>query len=209
MNDNIINCFIFKNENTLNDIYKYIKNRYNYNIKINDIKIELNKLIKYNIILYNDNDYYKLTKEGNVILEDNKYYYSKIITKFFKKYCKNYKKYHLKEIREEQHLLRNYLINNKEHICIICEKKLPLCLLETAHIKPRYILNYNEKHDYNNVEFMCRYCHCLYDKGLLGINNGILHVSLYLNIYDLKFINNKIIKSYNSQNNIYFTFHYI
>jgi len=34
-------------------------------------------------------------------------------------------------------------------MCIICEKKLPLCLLETAHLKPRCLLNNNEKIDKN------------------------------------------------------------
>jgi hypothetical protein len=32
----------------------------------------------------------------------------------------------------EQKQLRQYLITNKQPICIFCDKKLPLCLLETA-----------------------------------------------------------------------------
>ena len=99
--------------------------------------------------------------------------------------------YYFKMIYDE------YLINNKEHICIICNKKLPLCLLETAHIKPRCLLNYNEICDNNIVEFMCRYCHTLYDNGLLGINNGQLCVSTTLHNYNLDCISNKHISSYN------------
>ena len=55
---------------------------------------------------------------------------------------------------------------------------MPLCLLETAHLKPRYLLNNNEKNDNNVVEFMCRFCHKLYDDGYLGISIlGLLCVS--------------------------------
>jgi len=149
-----------------------------------------------------------LSKEGNVILNDHKYYYSKIIMNFYKKYSKNHKKYELKEIRKEQQLLRNYLIANKEHICIICDKNLPLCLLETAHLKPRCILNNNEKNDTNIVEFMCRYCHNLYDNGFLSIYKGLLHVSNLLIQYDLHYNKDKVIHYYNLYNEKYFIFHY-
>ena len=50
--------------------------------------------------------------------------------------------YELKEKRLEQQSLRKYLLNEKEHKCILCYKILPVCLLETAHIKPRNLLNY-------------------------------------------------------------------
>ena len=207
MKDYIINSFILQDSNTLIDIYKYIKNRYNNLVKINDIKTELTKLIKNNIIFVNNKNYI-LSKEGNIILNDHKYYYSKIIINFYKKYNKNHLKYELKEIRQEQKELRNYLISNKKQICIICEKKLPLCLLETAHLKPRCILNNNEKNDKNIVEFMCRYCHNLYDNGFLAVYNGLLQVSTFINQYDLHYNNNKQIHNYNLQNEIYFIFHY-
>jgi hypothetical protein len=207
MKDYIINCFILQEKNTLLDIYNYIKRRYNETIEINDIKIELTKLIKNNILFLNET-YYKLTKEGNVILDDHKYYYSKVIINFYKKYNKNHIKYELKEIRQEQKMLRNYLIMNKKQICIICEKKLPLCLLETAHLKQRCILNHNEKNDKNIVEFMCRYCHSLYDNGFLTVYNGLLQVSPLINNYDLYYNKNKPILNYNTQNEKYFIFHY-
>jgi hypothetical protein len=140
MKDYIINSFILQDNNTLIDIYNYIKIRYDKSVEINDIKTELIKLTKNNIIfLHNIN--YKLSKEGNVILNDHKYYYSKKIIKFYQKYKKHHITYELREIRQEQQRLRNYLISNKKQMCIICEKKLPLCLLETAHLKPRCILN--------------------------------------------------------------------
>lgn len=204
----IINSFILNDNNTLIDIYNYIKFRYDNLVKINNVKVELNDLIK-NKIIFLQNNNYKLSKEGNVILKDHKYYYSKIIINFYKKYNKNNKKYQLKEIRHEQHLLRNYLIKNKENICIICNKKLPLCLLETAHLKPRCISNNSEKNDPNIVEFMCRYCHNLYDKGFLSVYKGLLHISNLLIQYDLDYIKNKVIHSYNLDNEKYFVFHYI
>ena len=203
MNDYIINSFIIQNKNTLNDIYEYIKNRYN-SVDINDIQLELKKLIKNGIIFFNN--IYELTTEGNVVLNDHKYYYSKIIIRFFKTYRKC-RKYELREIRLEQQSLRKFLINNKKHECIICDKKLPLCLLETAHLKPRYLINYNEKYDNNVVEFMCRYCHTLYDNGFLSIYNGTLQISLLIDKYDIHY-NSKTIMYYNSYNEKYFNYHY-
>ena len=207
MKDYIINSFILHDNNTLIDIYKYIKFRYDNSVEINDIKTELTKLIKNNLIFFHNNNY-KLSNKGNVILNDHKYYYSKIIINFYKKYNKNYIKYELREIRQEQKQLRNYLISNKKQMCIICEKKLPLCLLETAHLKPRCILNNNEINDKNIVEFMCRYCHNLYDNGYLSVHNGLLQVSTFINEYDLNYDKNKKITSYNFMNKKYFIFHY-
>jgi hypothetical protein len=210
MKDYIINSFILQEINTLLDIYNYIKNHYEITVDINDIKIELTNLIKNKIIIFN-NKKYELSNEGNIILEDHKYYYSKIIIKFYKTTIKGiecHKKYELREIRKEQQLLRNYLITYKKHICIICEKKLPLCLLETAHLKPRCILNNYEINDKNIVEFMCRYCHNLYDNGLLSVYNGLLQVSTLINNYDLQYEQNKHICIYNLQNAKYFIFHY-
>ena len=207
MKDYIINCFILQDNNTLLDIYNYIKKRYDNLVEINYIKTELAKLIKNNIIFLNNKNY-KLSKEGNVILNDHKYYYSKIIINFYKKYNKNHRKYELREIRQEQKQLRNYLISNKTQMCIICEKKLPLCLLETAHLKPRHLLNNNEKNDKNIVEFMCSYCHNLYDNGYLSLYKGLLQVSTFINNYDLYYKKNKQITNYNLQNEKYFIYHY-
>jgi hypothetical protein len=207
MQNYIINSFFIKNINTINNIYEYLKIHYNNLIEINDIKTELHNLIK-NKIIFVENKNYHLTIEGNVILSDHKYYYSIIIIRFYKKYNKNHKKYALKEIRLEQQSLRKFLINNKKHECIICDKKLPLCLLETAHLKPRCLLKHNEKIDKCIVEFMCRYCHNLYDNGYLGISNGILCISGFIQIYDLNYEINKLIIQYNIQNKIYFDFHY-
>ena len=139
---------------------------------------------------------------------DNKYYYSRKIYNFVIKHSIPHKKYELKRVRENQQKLRKYLIDNKPNICIICDKKLPLCLLETAHIKPYCILKKTEILDTNAVEFMCRYCHKLYDSGYIGIEKGNLKISSMINnTYDLTYKNNAKIKNYNCDNEQYFDFH--
>ena len=214
----IINSFFYKNSNTINDIFEYIKTKYyNNTVEINNIKNNIknivNLYIKWKILFIDKNNKYYLTEEGNKILNQQITYSSRIIVQFLKKYKKYNKqdkiKYSLKEVREEQQKLRKYLINNKQQLCIICDKRLPLDLLETAHLKPRYLLNYIEKNDNNVVEFMCRYCHKLYDDGHLGIYNGLLCVSQSLtkNSYDLEYNENKEIIYYNTKNNKYFDYH--
>ena len=204
-----INSFILQDRNTMMDMYNYIKVRYDESIQINYVKSELTNFIKNNILFFhNQRQHYELTEEGKIILYDNKCYYSKIIIKFYRKYNKNHKKYESREIRKEQQRLRNYLVANKQHNCIICDKKLPLCLLETAHLKPRCILNNNEINDIHIVEFMCRYCHNLYDNGFLAVYNGVLCVSSLISKYDLQYNQNKQIPCYNLQNEKYFIFHY-
>jgi hypothetical protein len=207
MKDYIINSFILQSKNTIVDIYEYIKLRYDTSVELSNIKIELSEMVK-NRILILKNKIYELTNEGHVILNDHKYFYSRIIIRFFRKYTKKEKIYALKEIRLEQQKLRTYLIDNKKQKCILCDKTLPLCLLETAHLKPRCLLNSNEMKDTNNVEFMCRYCHNLYDNGYLGLYNGLLCVSPFINNYDLHYNKNTLIAYYTIKNNKYFNFHY-
>ena len=210
----IINSFFYKKSNTINDIFEYIKTKYENNStinNINNIKNIVNFYLKWKIIFVDENNKYYLTEEGNQILNQHISYSSRTIVIFFKKYKKQDKiKYSLKEVREEQQKLRKYLINNKQQLCIICDKRLPLDLLETAHLKPRYLLNCIEKNDNNVAEFMCRFCHKLYDDGCLGIYNGLLCVSQSLtnNNYDLEYNENKQIIYYNTKNNKYFDYHY-
>jgi DNA-binding PadR family transcriptional regulator len=220
----IITVFIIQNKNKLVDILNYIKKRYNSYIKEDEIEEELIKLKKDNII-FNENNIYELTEKGNNKLKDLKYYYFIIIKKFLKnikflKFLQNIKvkvennkvdkKYELKEVRKEQSKLREYLIKNKQHICVLCGKKLPLELLETAHLIPRCTLeNDNELNDVNIVEFMCRYCHRLYDDGYLSVHNSLLYVSPYLdNFDDLIYVRQKRIICYNLNNEKYFNYHF-
>ena len=207
MKDYIINSFIVKNKNTLNNVYDYINIHYDTLVKISNIKIELSEMVKMRILVLNNN-MYELTHEGCVILNDHIFYYLRIIIRFFKQYTKKQKIYTLKEVRIEQQKLREYLIKNKQQKCVICDKYLPLCLLETAHLKPRCLLNSNEIKDNNIVEFMCRYCHNLYDNGYLGLSNGILCISPFINNYDLQYNKHALIECYNILNSKYFDFHY-
>lgn len=207
MKSYIINLFILQNKNTILNIYEYIKLRYDKSVKLTNIKIELSEMVK-DKIFFLTNKIYELTNEGHVILNDHIYYYSRIIVRFFKKYTKKQKLYALKEIRLEQQKLRIYLINNKQQKCIMCDKHLPLCLLETAHLKPRCLLNSNEMNDNNIVEFMCRYCHNLYDNGYLCLYNGLLQASSFIDNYDLYYNKNTLNVYYNIQNKKYFNFHY-
>jgi hypothetical protein len=215
MDKYIINSFFYKKTNTINDIFQYIKIKYDNNIELNAIKNKLSLYLKHKVVFIDENNNYHLFEEGNKILDQQIRYSIRTIINIFKKYNRRIKldkkKYSLKEVREEQQSLRNYLINNKEQICIICDKKLPLCLLETAHLKPRYLLNNNEKNDNNVVEFMCRFCHKLYDDGYLGISSlGLLCVSsdIIKNNYNLEYNENKPIIYYNTKNNKYFDYHY-
>ena len=78
--------------------------------------------------------------------------------------------------RPESRELRNYLIkkynsNILEHHCSMCMKQYPLTLLDTAHLKPRYTMSKDQLRDLNNVEFMCKVCHNLYDIGHISIDN--------------------------------------
>jgi len=207
MNDYIINSFIFQKNNTLFDILNYVKTHYNNSIKIKDVNTVIKTLKNNNVILI-QNKIYTLSEKGNVILNDHIYYYSIIIVRFLKRHNKNLKKYVIREIRLEQQFLRNCLIKNKQQVCVLCDKKLPLCLLETAHLKPRCLLRVNERTNVNVVEFMCRYCHNLYDNGFLGVYNGELHVSSFIKNYDIYYPENKQVYCYNSQNELFFSFHY-
>jgi response regulator RpfG family c-di-GMP phosphodiesterase len=57
---------------------------------------------------------------------------------------------------------------------------------------------------------MCQYCHTLYDRGLIGVNNSVLEKSDKLNLtnYDLVIEEKKIIKAFNDINFEFFDYHY-
>lgn len=204
MDNTIILAFNLFNKPLSNDIYNYC-NRFIDENSNKVVKKSINNLIKSNILT----DNFILTKKGKYILNQLNIYYQRIIINFYRKYkMKNNKKYALKEIRLEQQKLRNHLILNYQEKCAFCEKKLPYFLLETAHIKPRCLLNYYDKNNYNNVIFLCRLCHVIFDKGYITILNNKLLVSNKLNIseYDLPiYIKNKF---FMKEQKIFFDFHY-
>jgi len=212
MDEYIINSFIFKEINYTEDIFKYtLSHSNNLYITINEIQKHISRLIKTTIIITADSGF-KLTAKGQTVLETNTIYYQRILYRFFRRFTssKNYIKYfELKEKRLEQNYLRTNLIKTREHKCILCDKYLPLCLLETAHLKPRCIITTTDLYNNNIVEFMCRYCHTLYDNGFLSITNSILHISSELTAdFDLSYTTDKKIITYNSQNAAFFEFHF-
>ncbi len=85
--------------------------------------------------------------------------------------------------RPEHAKLRQYLINHKDSNCLICKRKFPIYLLECSHIKPRSLASNCERHDYNIVNWMCRICHKIYDKGDIGIKNSVIYKKCYLDKY--------------------------
>ena len=88
------------------------------------------------------------------------------------------------------------------------EKKLPYFLLETDHVKPRCLLNYYDKNNYNNVIFLCRQCHVIFDKDYLSVFNNELLISNNLKLleFDLPiYTKNKHLKK---EQQIFFDFHY-
>tara|TARA_B100001093_G_C26628298_1_gene927717 strand:- start:21 stop:725 length:705 start_codon:yes stop_codon:yes gene_type:complete len=207
MDNHIINIFIQYEQVSFNDIILFLRRTYAI-VDKKLVKTQIRSLIRKSLLSENDNKFV-LTEHGTVVKNDNVYYHSRIIFKFLQRRITVNKKYEMKEIRLEQKNLRQYLIKNKKQICVICHKCLPLDLLETAHLKPRCLLNKHELYDKNIVEFMCRYCHKLYDSGLIGVTNGELQVSRLLSQknYDLTFNSYKI-EQFNSLNNKYFNFHY-
>jgi predicted restriction endonuclease len=204
MDNTIILSFNFNTEQIFNTIFIYC-NRFTDISKL-DLNKSINKLIRNNIIININN--YELTDEGKYMLNQLNIYYKRIIIAFYKKYkIKSDKKYALKEIRIEQQNLRNHLMSNYPNVCMFCDKKLPYFLLETAHIKPRCLLNYNDRKNYNNVIFLCRLCHVIFDKGFIAVFNSQLLVSDKLKIldYDLpKYKNCLDVK----EKKIFFDFHY-
>lgn len=107
-------------------------------------------------------------------------------------------------------ILRKYLLDNKENICVFCQNKYPYNILESAHLIPRKLLNNSERLDTNLVELMCPNCHKIYDKGLHSINSdGKIIVSGQLdNYYNLNMINNNYFGNVNLKNQNYINYHY-
>jgi hypothetical protein len=110
--------------------------------------------------------------------------------------------------RPEMRKMRQNLIEKKINKCIICNKIFPLCLLDGAHLKPRSIITVSERKNLDNLEFMCKCCHFLYDKGYIGIKNGYLEVSNDIRNYNLFNKKIKMIDVYNQYNMKYFDYHY-
>ena len=111
-----------------------------------------------------------------------------------------------KSNRPEHRRLRTYLEKNKEKKCIICQRNLPHYTLECAHIKPRIFCSYQEKYDYNVVNWMCRNCHVIFDRGGIGVDDGKILISEDLEQFDDFLTNFKIDEYFMSED--YFKYHF-
>ena len=121
-------------------------------------------------------------------------------------------------IRPEYYKLRKNLLEKYENhlnncCCSLCCQNLPIELLDMAHLKPRCVLTPTEKMNINNVEFMCKLCHSIYDRGFVGINrNGIIEPSDIVNKYRHLSVVKRFgytYSKYNPNNAIFLNWHYI
>lgn len=106
-------------------------------------------------------------------------------------------------------ILRKYLLNNKEKICIFCLNKYSYNILDLSYHKPKKLINNSEKIDINLVELMCPNCHKIYDRGLHSITTeGKIIISSQLDNYsNLNRIDNNF-GNLNLKNQNYINYHY-
>ena len=111
-----------------------------------------------------------------------------------------------------RHLIEKYKLNNIDYHCTMCLQNYPISLLDTAHLKPRCKMDISEIKDVNNVEFMCKICHNLYDNGYISVNpNKNITINNDITKYkNLLIINrlDKIYEQYNCHNSNYLIWHY-
>jgi len=209
-------AFMVRDIYDLYNLHNYIKLHFHDKIERPLVEDVLRCLKKENTLVYQDNSY-SMTEKGRHIINDHKRFYDKmvaVIVRVFRKLLDRrrgfHRTYRLTETRTEQSALRRHCIANRPNICVLCYKQLPLCLLETAHLKPRPTLNAIEIEDENVAELMCRYCHTLYDAGMLGVLAGALCVSSELSqgAYDLAYTGGMVISAYSESNKKYFDYHY-
>jgi len=117
--------------------------------------------------------------------------------------------------RPEAKYLRKKLIQNyeKDHgfcFCSICVEKMPLELLDVSHLCPRNTISANLIREIDNVEFMCKNCHSLWDRGLISVNNNGI-ITLKNDIFNYSIFHNlvgKYYSRYSSKNHNYILWHF-
>ena len=208
-------AFMVRATYDLYNLHNYIKLHFHDNIEPSRVEEVLRSLKKEKTLVCQD-DIYCMTEKGAHIINAHKRVFDDavvVIIRVFRKYRNRRafrRTYRLKETRPEQSALRNHCITNRPPICVICYKRLPKCLLETAHLKPRGMLNATEIADANVAELMCRYCHTLYDAGMLGVLSGVLCVSPEFSEggYDIEYTAGTVIDAFSGLNKQYFDYHY-
>lgn len=111
-----------------------------------------------------------------------------------------------------KYLLKKYRVEYGGCHCSMCLQKLPHELLDTSHLKPRYSLHYDELKNIENVQFFCKMCHSIYDRGYISVNkSGIIESDNKINQYNLS-INKEIgnlYSKYSSNNSHFLDWHYL
>lgn len=119
--------------------------------------------------------------------------------------------------RPECQKFRKYLLNKYIHEyggchCSMCLNKLPPELLDMAHLKPRCVLNQAELQNIENVQFLCKMCHSIYDVGYVGVNQqGIIQINNKIIHYNLLIQNQigKLYSKYSNHNSQFLDWHYL
>jgi len=119
--------------------------------------------------------------------------------------------------RPECQKFRKYLLEKytKEHgfcHCSMCLNKLPPELLDMAHLKPRHVLNEIELKNMENVQFLCKMCHSIYDHGYLGVNQyGFINIHKKIIDFNLLIHNQmgKLYSKYSNHNSRFLDWHYL
>lgn len=124
--------------------------------------------------------------------------------------CLSTKRHEMLQLRN--HLIKKYKIDTLGNHCSMCLKEFPLSLLDTAHLKPRYTMPVSELTELNNIEFMCKICHNLYDRGSISIDNkyNIVAHQCILKYNHLTILANlgNLYSKVNNYNSIYLLWHY-
>lgn len=114
--------------------------------------------------------------------------------------------------RPESASLRKQLLNKYRSNChcSLCMNAFPTELLDMAHLKPRRSIRCNiELKNINNVEFMCKLCHAMYDRGFIGINHsGRIETSTTISNLNVASMIGQMYSKYNKNNAAFLNWHY-
>jgi predicted restriction endonuclease len=111
-----------------------------------------------------------------------------------------------------KYLLKKYRVEYGGCHCSMCLNKLPAELLDTSHLKPRYSLTTNEFKNIENVQFFCKMCHSIYDRGYIGVNkSGIIESNNKIDQFNLSIIKEigNIYSKYSNNNSYFLEWHYL
>ena len=174
----------------------------------------INKWIENVKIYSNSNGIFETVNDNTIDFDEEKFI--KLRTEFLLNRIDVLDKKTITSRRTEQHILRNYLIKNKNSgKCAICNKDYPVKFLATAHIKKRKNCSNTEKKDLNIVMPACYLgCDKLYENGYIVVDSGTVKLNTKnkkitndLEEY-LYSINNQKSYFYKNETKKYFDYHF-